>query len=132
MSKLVNHTKEIAKIKIPNFKDIPNENLVTDLLLLSCAEFIEEYNCGFLPLKSNINGLQNFITMCINLLDEDINLLRDLSFMLKYKNKENRFSFYYEELEEELEDNDISLHLLLTKTFIKVKLYNDILKENKK
>lgn len=130
--KLTNNINEISKIKVTNFKDIPNEGFITNIFLLLCIEFIENYNCGFLPVKNNINGLQNFITLCINAHDENINFLETLNFMVKCKNKDNKFTFCYEELCEEIEDNDISWHLLFTKTFIKVKLYNDILKENNK
>lgn len=127
MGKLREEIKEISKIKLTNFKKIENEELVTNLILLACENFIEEENFE-LPLKPNLNGLQNIITICINALDEDINLLKSINYMLKIKNKDNKFSFYFEELIDEIDENDNNnyWHLILTKTFIKIKLFSDL------
>lgn len=131
--KIIDDIKNISKIKVTNFKDIENEELITNLVLLSCAEYIDKYNCGFLPFKLSILGLQNMITCCINFLNEDkINLFTVLDKMIKLSNKDNIFSRYYEEIEDEIEDlDDVTWHLIFSKTFIKIKLYNDIIASKK-
>lgn len=132
--KILNDIKEISKIKVTNFKEIENEEFITNMVLLACAEYIDKYNCGFMPFKLSLLGLQNMITCCINFLDDDnINLFTTLDRMLKLSDKENLFSRYYEEIEEELEEIDeLTWHLIFSKTFIKIKLYRDIVEPNKK
>lgn len=130
--KIKQDIQNISKIKVTNFKTIDNEEMVTNVLLLLCLEYIEKYNNGFLPFKKNINGLLNMITCCLNFLDEkNQNFLEILNSLIELKEKENTYKFYYEELLELLED-DINWHLIFSKTFIKIKLYKDILEENKK
>ena len=91
--KILNDIKEISKIKVTNFKEIENEEFITNMVLLACAEYIDKYNCGFMPFKLSLLGLQNMITCCINFLDDDnINLFTTLDRMLKLSDKENLFS----------------------------------------
>lgn len=130
--KIKQDIQNISKIKVTNFKTIDNEEMATNVLLLLCLEYIEKYNNGFLPFNKNINGLLNMITCCLNFLDEkNQNFLEILNSLIELKEKENTYKFYYEELLELLED-DINWHLIFSKTFIKIKLYKDILEENKK
>ena len=124
--------QNISKVKVTNFIQIDNEEMVTNVLLLLCLEYIEKYNNGFLPFNKNINGLLNMITCCINFLDDkEQNLLDILDLLKELKEKDNTYKLHYEELLELLED-DADWHLIFSKTFIKIKLYKDILEENKK
>lgn len=123
--------KEISKIKVTNFKLIEEEEILTTYILFATAEYIDKYNCGFLPLQNNLSGVQNFITLCLNFLNDDnINYFYVINKILKGKEKENIFSNYYEEILE-IYDNEIDAetwHLIFTKTLIKIKLFTNFKK----
>ena len=130
---IIDDINNISKIKVTNFKDIPNEEFVTKLTLLAAAEFLDKYNCGFLPFKLSIAGLHNMLSTSINFLDDDnINFYSMLNKMIKLSNEINTFSSCYEELLDEIEENDIDWHLIFTKTFIKIRLYQEIIMKQKK